>query len=259
MRISYFLVLVLLFACSDDDPASNDTHCRLLKIVADVEPEVVTIYTYNDKDQIVGEDRTRGGVVDFGYIISYTADGMVDKIDVGTSIIEHDYTSDGKILRETFVGKTTPSVIETREYTWDGNSVQTTFTTGGETKPHATLDMTFSNGNVINSIRREYVDFDTKKLSYIIETTSSNFDNGLNPYFVADKYRPGYSIISENNAGKIQTVNTFYVGGVAQPPTSSTTNNVYTYNSSNVAISAVVTNAGTGESYTMAMTYDGCN
>lgn len=258
MRISCLLILALLLACSaDDSPAIKE--CRLLNMVAAIAGQTEeTSYAYNDKNQIVGEIHKRDGVVRFNFVISYTSDGMVDKIDDGTRIIEHTYATDRKIQSINYINKATSSITETWEYTWGPNTLHSVNTKTGASKPSATIDYEFSGENIVHTVFKDYVDFDTDKLSFVNEFTYSNFDAGINQYYLAEHRRPGYSISSKNNYAKLVNVSTNYLDGVIQSTTTAIKNYTYTYNSSNATISFVTTPEGGGVSYTTDVTYDEC-
>jgi hypothetical protein len=228
-------------------------------MVSDTPTQIVeTTYAYNDKNQIVGQVRTRDGVVDFAYEISYRSDGMVEKVDQGATRIEHSYTVDGKILKQSIIDNSTSKVQETVEYEWSPNSVELTFRRISRIYPYQTTTHEFSGENIIRTVYRSYNDLGDGDLTWITEINYSGFDNHLNQYYVASQNRPGYGIVSKNNYATEVSTSTSFVDGVAQSPTTSTKSYTYEYNKSNATISFITTDETTGVSYPTQVTYEEC-
>ena len=157
------------------------THChQTLQIgeggIGHPSQTVETTYTYNDDDQIVGQVRTRDGVLDFSYVISYRPDGLVDKVDQGEFTLEHSYTSEGKIQKEAVIDDATSQVTQTINYEWGTNSVEITWQRISRSDPYQTTTHDFSGENIVNTVHKSYNDFDNGKLTSIIEVNYSGFD-----------------------------------------------------------------------------------
>lgn len=259
MKRCLFLILVALTACSEsgEEIPLQQSECRLLKIVAHADQTVNTEYSYNEKNQIVGQTRIRGGVLDFTYVISYTPDGKVSTVDVGGDIIEYSYTSDGKLESQTFRAKTNGLVTEVRTYSWTTNALKAVYKKTGEQNPYATMDYEFVGENIVHTLYRTFSDFDSEVLSFKEEVTYSDFDTGINHLYLALLRRPGYAVQSKNNPGQSVTVTTLYVGGIAQAPQTTVVNYTYVYNSSKATTSFVTSTVG-GSSYLTDVTYDEC-
>jgi hypothetical protein len=258
MRIALSLIFLFLLACSEDEP-NVIKQCRLVKMVSDTPTQTVeTTYTYNNKDQIVGQVRTRDGVVDFSYEISYRSDGLVEKVDQGISRNEHSYSADGKIQTQSVIDNSTSEVREKIEYEWSTNSVELTYQRTSRTYPYQTTTHEFSGENIVRTVYRSYNDLGSGELTWITQIDYSGFDKGLNQYYLASHNRPGYGIVSKNNYATEVSTSTSYVGGVAQSPTTSTKVYTYEYNESNATISFVTSDETSGVSYPTEVTYEDC-
>jgi YD repeat-containing protein len=258
MRITFLLIFLCLLACSDDEPTVTK-QCKLVKVVSDTPAQTVeTTYTYNDEDQIVGQVRTRDGVLDFSYVISYRPDGLVDKVDQGEFTLEHSYTSDGKIQKETVIDDASSQVAQTIDYEWGTKSVEITWQRISRPDPYQTTTHEFSGENIVSTVHRSYNDSDNGKLTSIIEIIYSGFDTGINQYYLASQNRPGYTIVSKNNYSTEVSTHTQYLDGVAQPPSTSTKTYTYEYNESNATVSFVTTDHTAVSSYPTQVTYDDC-
>ena len=276
MRITFLLIFAVLMACSEDEspivqqeppvveppivvepPVVKE--CRLVKMVSLTASQTVeTAYSYNDKDQIVGQIRTRDGVVDFSYVIFYDSEGMVDRVDDGAIIVESDYTTDGKIKKRTLVDKATSEVKETQEYSWSPDSLHVIYKKPADSKPYATMGYKFSGENIVHTMYESYSYFGADEFFSTSEVTYSGFDAGVNQYYLALKNRPGYGVVSKNNYAKEISTYKTYKNGTIESTSTSTRNYTYVYNKSNATISFVTTDEATGSAYTTNITYDDC-
>ena len=251
-------MLSILICCSespDEEPIENE--CRLLRTVAHATQTVNNTYSYNDKNQIVGQRRIRDGVIDFEYVISYNPDGTVSEVDVGSSVIEYAYTSDGKLESQTFVDEASDLTTEVRSYTWTTNALKVVYKKTNEPHPYATMEYEFAGENIVHTLYRTYADFESDILAFKEEVTYSNFDTGVNHLYLALLKRPGYGVQSKNNPASSVSITTSYVAGVAQVPHTTKTDYTYTYNASNATTSFVTDTEG-GVSYLTEVTYDRC-
>lgn len=258
MRIILSLIFLFLLACAEEE-ATVTKQCKLVKMVSDTPSQIVeTTYTYNDKDQIVGQLRKRDGNVDFSYIISYRSDGLVDKVDQGASTTEYSYTSDRKIQRQSIIDNATSQVTETIEFEWGTNFVEMTFQRTSRAYPYQTTSHEFSGENIVRTVVNSYWDFDNGELFSIIERNYSGFDNGINQYYQASQNRPGYGIVSKNNYSTEVSTHTKYTDGIIESTSTSTMTYTYEYNKANATISFVTTDATSGVSYPTEITYEDC-
>ena len=230
-----------------------------MKVVSDTPARTVeTTYTYNEDNQIVGQVRTRDGVLDFSYVISYRPDGLVDKVDQGEFTLEHSYTSDGKIQKQTVIDDAISQVNQTINYEWSTNSVEITWQRISRSAPYQTTTHELSEENIVSTVHKSYDDFDNGKLTSIIEINYSGFDTGINQYYLASQNRPGYGIVSKNNYSTEVSTHTQYLDEVAQSPSLSTKTYTYEYNEANATISFVTTDHTAVSSYPTQVTYDDC-
>jgi hypothetical protein len=258
MKITLALICFLLLACSEDEPTVIK-QCKLVKMVSDTPTQVVeTTYTYNDKDQIIGQVRKRDGIVDFSYVISYRSDGLVDKVDQGASTYEYTYATDRKIQGQSAIDDATSQVTQTIDYVWSTNVVVITFQRTSRTYPYQTTTHHFSGENIIRTVHNSYNDLGDGELTSTIETDYSGYDSGINQYYLASQNRPGYGIISKNNYANEVSTHKQYVGGVVQSTSTSTRTYTYEYNKSNATISFVTTDVTQGFSFPTEITYEDC-
>jgi len=258
MRKSYLFVLCILIACSDsEDEVPPQSDCRLLDMVAHASQTVSTEYSYNDKNQIVGQTRVRAGVQDFSYIISYGTDGKVSEVDIGNSVIEYAYSADGKLESQTFRAEANDLATEVRSHTWTSNTLKVVYKKTTEQHPYATMDYEFVGENIAHTLYQAYADFESNVLSFKEEVTYSDFDTGISPLYLALLKRPGYGVQSKNNPVKSISVTTSYIGGVGQAPQTTSVTYTYTYNASKAATSFITDIEG-GDSYLTEVTYDQC-
>jgi len=228
-------------------------------MVSDTPSQIVeTTYTYNEKDQIVGQVRKRDGVVDFSYVISYRSDGLVDKVDQGSSSTKYAYTTDGKIQKQSVIDDATSQVTQTIDYEWSSNSVEATFQLNSRTHPYQTTTHLFSGENIVRTVYNSYNDLGDGELTSTLEINYSGFDSGISQYYFASQNRPGYGFVSKNNYSTEFSTHEQFVNGVVQSTSSSTKTFTYEYNSANATISFFTTDVTQGFSYLTDITYDDC-
>ena len=258
MRTILALIFLFLLACSEDEPTVTK-QCKLMKMVSDTPSQIVeTTYTYNDKDQIVGQVRKRDGVFDFNYVISYRSDGMVEKVDQGTTSIDYAYTTDGKIQKQSVIDDATSQVTETIDYEWSGNSVEATFQRTSRTHPYQTTTHLFSGENIVRTLYNSYNDLGDGELTSTIEINYTGYDSGISQYYLASQNRPGYGIISKNNYSTEVSTHEQFVNGIVQSTSTSTKTFTYEYNSANATISFVTNDVTQGFSYPTDIMYEDC-
>ena len=224
--------MLFVVSCTQENPGPS-ANCHLEKI--DGPNNFIEAYSFNDRGQLIQQIR-KGSFSTDTSVYSYNASGKIDEIVEGGVLFTFSYSTNGKLT--SMGAKDAKSLVLkwTVTYTWQADSVMAVSQNAGAVTPYQ-IEITHLQGENIS--KQNYYEYTAGDLTSADTKEYSNYDSGLNPYYVADQGRPGFSnFSSKNNPGKMVETSISYSGGVAGTPSIYTVNYSYTYNKNNMAISA---------------------
>jgi hypothetical protein len=226
------LFIVLFVASCSKETAGPSTNCRLEKINAS--NGFIETYSFNEGGQLIQQIR-KGSISTDTSVYTYNASGKIDKIVEAGIALEFLYSSDGKLASTSEKDAKSLALKSTVTYFWYADSVIAVFQNAGAVTPYQ-IEKTHLQGENIS--KQTYYEYIGGNLASASTKEYSNYDVGLNPYYVADLKRPGFpNFSSKNNPGKCVETTIIYSGGVAGSPNIYTVNYTYTYDKNNMTIS----------------------
>lgn len=258
-RVIIYAAVLLAISCQQTiDPFEKKFSCLLTKQVTS--DNQTTTYQYDASDRLIAVIFSDNSKTTYTY-------GTNGKLQVSSNFnssgafqqsSEPTYSSDGKVAKVVYK-TSTGAIFGEERFSYLSTSIKLDYFANGVS--NAFQEYTLNGANVTRYFAKS-TDA-TGKTVGTYEELYSDFQSGINPFYLAIYKIPGYPFSEPYNAYKtIKSTNINFVNGIAQSPSISTCTYTYTYNKSNATLtraSSCSNNGAAPTSFQRTFTYAKCD